>query len=132
MLKATVLIALGLLCAGTALAEEGDIPLLHAETDIGNTESLQRGARNFMNDCSGCHSLKYLRFNRMAADLKIPESELSKNLIFNSAKIFEEINTAMPADSAGLVRQAAAGPVVDGAGARHQLSVFVLAWLLRR
>ncbi len=100
MLKASVLIAVGLLCGGAALAEEGEIPLLHAETDIGNTESLQRGARNFMNDCSGCHSLKYLRFNRMAADLKIPEAELSKNLIFNSAKVFEEISTAMPADSA--------------------------------
>ena len=99
MLKATVLVALGLLSAGTAFAEEGEIPLLHAETDIGNTESLQRGARNFMNDCSGCHSLKYLRFNRIAADLKIPEAEVSKNLVFNSAKIFEEVGTAMPADS---------------------------------
>jgi ubiquinol-cytochrome c reductase cytochrome c1 subunit len=36
----------------------------------------------------------------MAADLKIPESEASKNLIFNGAKIFEEINTGMPPDSA--------------------------------
>ena len=100
MLKATVLVGLGLLCAGTAWCEEGEIPLLHADTDIKNTESLQRGARNFMNDCSGCHSLKYLRYNRIATDLKIPESELSKNLIFTSAKVFEEVNTAMPADSA--------------------------------
>src|SRR5271156_5978864 len=99
MFKASVLIAYGLLCAGTALAE-GEIPLLEAGTDIKNIESLQRGARNFMNDCSGCHSLKYLRYNRLAADLKIPESELSKNLIFTSAKSFEEINTGMPAESA--------------------------------
>ncbi len=54
--------------------EEGGIALEHAHTDISNTASLQRGARNFMNYCSGCHSLKYLRYNRMAADLKIPES----------------------------------------------------------
>jgi ubiquinol-cytochrome c reductase cytochrome c1 subunit len=97
MLKASVLITIGLLCAGTALAEEGG--LLEASTDINSTESLQRGARNFMNYCSGCHSLKYLRYNRLAADLKIPEAELGKNLIFTSAKPFEEINTAMPADS---------------------------------
>ena len=91
MLKASVLIVIGLLCAGTALAQEGGIALMEAGTDINSAESLQRGARNFMNDCSGCHSLRYLRYNRMAADLKIPESELSKNLIFDGAKPFEEI-----------------------------------------
>jgi ubiquinol-cytochrome c reductase cytochrome c1 subunit len=99
MLKASVLITIGLLCAGTALAEEGEIRLLESGTDIKSIESLQRGARNFMNYCSGCHSLKYLRYSRLAADLKIPEPEMVKNLIFTSAKPFEEINTAMPADS---------------------------------
>ena len=48
------------------------IPLLHSGTDINDIESLQRGARNFMNYCSGCHSLTYLRYNRMAEDLQIP------------------------------------------------------------
>jgi ubiquinol-cytochrome c reductase cytochrome c1 subunit len=99
MLKASVLITIGLLCAGTALAEEGGIRLLESGTDINSIESLQRGARNFMNYCSGCHSLKYLRYNRLAADLKIPDSELAKNLIFTSAKPFEEITIAMPADA---------------------------------
>ena len=99
MLKASVLIAFGVLCAGTALAEEGEIPLMEAGTDIKNIESLQRGARNFMNDCSGCHSLKYLRYNRLATDLKIPEADLAKNLIFNGAKPFEEMAFGMAADS---------------------------------
>ncbi|HXP65064.1 MAG TPA: cytochrome c1 [Steroidobacteraceae bacterium] len=100
MLKAAALVALGIFSAGTALAEEGEIALLHADTDIKNVASLQRGARNFMNDCSGCHSLKYLRYNRLGQDLKIPESELAKNLIFTDAKAFEEINTGMSAQSA--------------------------------
>ena len=64
--------------------EEGEFALLHAGTDIKNIESLQRGARNFMNYCSGCHSLKYVRYNRMAADLQIPEAELRANLMFTS------------------------------------------------
>ncbi len=99
MLKRSVLIAMALLSAGSALmAEEGGIALLSAGTDIANTESLQRGARNFMNYCSGCHSLKYLRFNRLAADLKIPESELG-NLMFTTDKAFDTINSAMPKDS---------------------------------
>ena len=83
MLKRSVLIAMALLSAGSVMAEEGGIALLPAGTDIANTESLQRGARNFMNYCSGCHSLKYLRFNRLAADLKIPESQLG-NLMFTT------------------------------------------------
>jgi ubiquinol-cytochrome c reductase cytochrome c1 subunit len=99
MLKASVLITIGLLCAGTALAEEGEIRLKESGTDINSTESLQRGARNFMNYCSGCHSLKYLRYSRLGADLKIPDAEVAKNLIFTSAKPFDEITTAMPADS---------------------------------
>ena len=81
------------------MAEEGEIPLLTSGADIKNTESLQRGARNFMNYCSGCHSLKYLRYNRLAADLKVPESELAGNLMFTSDKAFDTINSAMPKDS---------------------------------
>jgi ubiquinol-cytochrome c reductase cytochrome c1 subunit len=74
--------------------------LMKADTDISNTDSLQRGARNFMNYCSGCHSLKYLRYNRMAEDLKIPESEL-KNLMFTTDKSFEGVQSALPPDAEG-------------------------------
>jgi ubiquinol-cytochrome c reductase cytochrome c1 subunit len=99
MLKSSVLIAIGFFCAGSAAAEEGGIALLQSGTDIKNTESLQRGARNFMNYCSGCHSLTYLRYSRLGTDLKIPESELEGNLMFTSSKVFDGINSAMPKDS---------------------------------
>jgi ubiquinol-cytochrome c reductase cytochrome c1 subunit len=52
-----------------------------------------------MNYCSGCHSLKYLRYNRMAADLKIPESEVAADLMFTNDKVFDTINSAMPKDA---------------------------------
>jgi ubiquinol-cytochrome c reductase cytochrome c1 subunit len=84
-----------------AMAQEGEVALLHAGTDIHNVDSLQRCARNFMNYCSGCHSLKYLRYNRMAQDLNITDAELAANLMFTSAKAFDTINSAMPADSEG-------------------------------
>jgi ubiquinol-cytochrome c reductase cytochrome c1 subunit len=103
MLKSSVLITIvtaALLMGRAAVAdEEGGIALLKSGTDISNTESLQRGARNFMNYCSGCHSLKYLRYNRLATDLKIPESELAGNLMFTSDKAFDTINSSMPKDS---------------------------------
>jgi len=101
MLKSWVLISTVLMAAtaaSSAAAEEG-IALLKADTDITNTDSLQRGARDFMNYCSGCHSMKYLRYNRMAEDLKIPLPELQKNLMFTSDKSFDGINSAMPPDA---------------------------------
>jgi ubiquinol-cytochrome c reductase cytochrome c1 subunit len=100
MIKAAFLIAIGLLSVGTALAEEGDANLQRAGTDIDNLQSLQRGARNFMNYCSGCHSLKYLRYNRMAEDLQIPDKELAQDLMFTSNKSFDHIESAMPANAA--------------------------------
>jgi ubiquinol-cytochrome c reductase cytochrome c1 subunit len=101
MLKSWVFISIALFSSGLAMAEEGGIPLLESGADIKSTESLQRGARNFMNYCSGCHSLKYVRYNRLAADLNIPESEVAANLMFTSDKPFDTINSAMPKDSEG-------------------------------
>lgn len=89
-----------LLPARVLLAEEGGIPLQHSGTNIKDLESLRRGARNFMSYCSGCHSLTYLRYNRMAADLKIPEAELKKDYMFTSDKAVDGIVSAMPADAA--------------------------------
>src|SRR3979490_2039662 len=99
MLKSWVLITIALLSAGLAVADEaGGMALVPSGADIKNTESLQRGARNFMNYCSGCHSLKYLRYNRMAEELNTHDSEL-KNLMLNSDKSFDTVNSAMPKDS---------------------------------
>jgi ubiquinol-cytochrome c reductase cytochrome c1 subunit len=39
-----------------------------------------------MNYCMGCHSLQYMRYNRMAEDLGIDETTLRQNLIFGDAK----------------------------------------------
>ncbi|HEY3655876.1 MAG TPA: cytochrome c1 [Steroidobacteraceae bacterium] len=98
VLIAASLIAMGA-AAGVASAEEGEA-LPHSGADINDVESLQRGARNFMNYCSGCHSLKYVRYNRIAKDLEIPDAEL-RNLMFTSDKPFDTINSAMPADAEG-------------------------------
>jgi ubiquinol-cytochrome c reductase cytochrome c1 subunit len=99
MFKRFTLIAALLLPAGAVLAEEGGMQLMHAGTDINNKQSLQRGARNFMNYCSGCHSLEYLRYIRMGQDLEIPPADLASDLMFTSAKPFDTVNSAMPADA---------------------------------
>ena len=101
MIKRLLLIAVALLPAGLALAQEGgEIELRHAGTDITDIKSLQRGARDFMNYCSGCHSLTYLRYNRMAEDLRIPEADLKASLMFTSSNPFDGINSSMPSADA--------------------------------
>ncbi len=100
MLKTWIMAGACLLAAGSAAAQEGGIALMKAGTDITNTDSLQRGARNFMNYCSGCHSMKYVRYNRMAEDLKIPQAELEHNLMLTTEKSSDGINSAMPPDAA--------------------------------
>ena len=95
MNKLWILLAVGLLSGGIAVADEGGMELQHAGADINNVDSLQRGARNFMNYCSGCHSLTYLRYNRMGTDLHIPDTELVKNLMFTTDKVFDGVNIAM-------------------------------------
>ena len=86
MLKRLILIAAILLPTGVALAQEERLSAAACRTDIKDIQSLQRGARDFMNYCSGCHSLEYLRYNRMATDLRIPLAVLAANLMFTSKK----------------------------------------------
>lgn len=64
--------------------------------------SLQRGAKYFMNYCSGCHSLHYMRYNRLGIDLKIDDKfnstsqpRLKENLIFTQAKTSDTIKSSL-------------------------------------
>src|SRR5687768_9612785 len=82
--------AAGLLVSFSAFAATG-ADLLHAGTDLGDRASLQRGAALYMNYCSGCHSLKYLRYSRMAEDLGLTEEEVMQNLNFTGAKYGEQV-----------------------------------------
>ena len=71
-----------------------------AGIDPDNISSLQRGARNFMNYCSGCHSAQYVRYNTIGRHLELSEEQLIDNLMFNAEKTFETIRSAMPANAA--------------------------------
>ena len=78
-----------------------------ANNDSGDVSSLQRGARNFMNYCSGCHSAEYIRYDVIAEDLGITQSQLKNYLMFNAQQSFDTINTSMEMeDAAGWFGQA--------------------------
>ena len=89
----------GLLISVSAFAAGGG-KLQHAGTDLGDRASLQRGAQLYMNYCSACHSLKYLRYSRIGEDLGLTEDEVMKNLNFTGAKFGEQIQVSLTADHA--------------------------------
>ena len=98
MLKLPLLLLLGAFASTSFAAGGGDYD--DAGIDPGNVNSLQRGARNFMNYCSGCHSAKYVRYNTIGDHLGLSEDELINNLMFNAEKTFETIDIAMRPDEA--------------------------------
>ena len=81
--------------SGSRAAGDSAMTLASANNDVSDTVSLQRGARNFMNYCSGCHSAKYVRFNRMGRDLGLTEDQLIENLMFNAEVPHDTIERTM-------------------------------------
>lgn len=88
-----------LLLSASALANEGG-DLQQAGNDLTDKASLQRGAKLYVSYCSGCHSLKYLRYSRIATDLGLTEEEVMQNLNFTGGKIGDQIQVSLQEDSA--------------------------------
>ena len=110
-LLATALVALLLAQATARAAEEAagpnepkkfgaDWESWHANTNVTDTPSVQRGARNFASYCLGCHSLKYQRWSRLATDLNIPTDLLQKDLLPPGDKATDYILTTMTSKDA--------------------------------
>jgi len=89
-----------LLAGASAYGAGGELELDKAGNDPDNTASLQRGARNFMSYCAGCHSAKYVRYNSIARDLELSEDQVIDNLMFNAQRSFETIQASMPSADA--------------------------------
>jgi len=75
------------------LANEG-AHLDKAPIDASNHESLQRGARTFVNNCLNCHSANYMRYNRLL-DIGLTEKQIKDNLMFASDKICDQMKVAI-------------------------------------
>ncbi len=68
-----------------------------APIDLSNKASLQNGARIFMSYCIGCHSAKYVRYERISTDLGIPPELMQKYMMFTSDKIGDQVNAKIDA-----------------------------------
>ncbi|KFN44981.1 cytochrome c1 [Arenimonas oryziterrae] len=85
-----------LLAPAFAWASEG-AEMESAHIDLGDKASLQRGAGLYMSYCSGCHSLGYQRYSRMAEDLGLTQEQVEQNLIYSDAKFGETIRSSLDA-----------------------------------
>lgn len=90
----------GLIPSWAGAAGGHGVELLKAPINLSNTESLQRGAKYFVNYCLSCHSANYMRYNRIAEDLDLDPRLVEDNLIFTGRKIGETMTVAMTKDYA--------------------------------
>ena len=95
----TAFVVVALLAAVAVQAEEGG-GLAPANANVGNIASLQRGAKLYFNYCSGCHSIKYMSYSRLAQDLQLSNEQVLSSFAFTGAKIGDQIVSNMPADHA--------------------------------
>jgi ubiquinol-cytochrome c reductase cytochrome c1 subunit len=78
----------------------GDWESWEPDNSVADIPSLQRGLRDFAGYCRGCHSLKYMRYSRMADDLQITPEQLKKFLLPASDKSSDYVSTPMPSADA--------------------------------
>ncbi len=96
MKKFFTAVVLTLMPLATLAATGSGWELDRIQVDVNDHESLQRGARHYMNYCMGCHSLQYERYQRMATAFNIPEEMVEEYLKFDpSARIGDLMQNAM-------------------------------------
>lgn len=99
LLKLTALLVAGLMSISVAAASEGG-GLEPANIRLDDVAAMQRGARLFFNYCSGCHSLQYMRYSRIAEDLQLDPKDVEKNFVFTGEKIGDHAISHMPPEQA--------------------------------
>ncbi|MGB3622615.1 cytochrome c1 [Ketobacter sp. MCCC 1A13808] len=72
--------------------------IVAAPINMDDKVSLQRGAQIFVNNCLGCHSAQYMRYERVSEDLEIPSDIMMANLMFTTDRIGEVMHSAIPKD----------------------------------
>ena len=93
-----LIIALFIALLPSSLLASEKLDLKPANVDLRDKAAMQRGAGYFVNYCQGCHGLKFLRVNRLAKDLGIPEDIAKQELLIGTDKIGEPMLTNIPAD----------------------------------
>jgi len=93
-MKNLITLLLLLILSFGAYASEG-VELQEADVDVGDKASLLRGAKHFVTYCLGCHSMKQIRYLRIALDTHADEKEVLTDIAPLGASIYDQIHSAM-------------------------------------
>lgn len=81
-------------------ADENAQLLFTHDTQVHDIDSVTRGAQAYMDYCASCHSLEYVRYQRLATDLTITEADIENNWLFAEQRLHDPIISMMlPADA---------------------------------
>ena len=86
--------------ASFTVSAAGGAGVEHSGANIRDTGSLQRGAKWYVNYCLGCHTISYMRYNRIAADLDLSEDMVMQNLVNSDSKFGDTMDISMDPDQA--------------------------------
>jgi ubiquinol-cytochrome c reductase cytochrome c1 subunit len=80
--------------AGVVRANEGAMAWDKAPVNTSDMESLQNGAKLFVNYCLNCHSAAYMRYNRLQ-DIGFTAEQIKANLLFATDKVGDTMKAAI-------------------------------------
>lgn len=71
------------------------VELSKAPIDLTDNQSLQRGAKTFVNYCLNCHSANYMRYSNLI-DIGLSADTIKRDLMLNGDKIGDTMSVNMP------------------------------------
>ena len=93
----TLAITLFLLVFSFVVVAEESVELQQANFDPEDRASVLHGAKTFVKYCLGCHSIKHIRYQRIAKDFNIDDKKVLAEIAPQGATIYDPMKTAMNA-----------------------------------
>lgn len=91
----TFTISILLLVFSLGVAAEESTNLQQANFDPEDRASIVSGAKNFVKYCLGCHSIKHIRYQRIAQDFGLDEKKVLADIAPQGSSIYDQMHTAM-------------------------------------
>jgi ubiquinol-cytochrome c reductase cytochrome c1 subunit len=81
-------------------AQESEVPLQHPHYNF-DRETIVRGGKLFAQYCLNCHSVKYIRYERLAQDLDLSQREITGDFMIPAGAEYQKgMSVTMPSDLA--------------------------------
>lgn len=98
-MKTFLVVLLGAL-TWPVFGSEGQPEIHSVDIDVFDHASVRRGAEHYIHYCQGCHSLKHLRYSRLAKDYQIDDDTMKREFLLGERKMHETLLSAMRPEDA--------------------------------